>query len=123
MPLSLSATHAINGFVRASLINSRYGLDLLTDGEIDGINIDLETAEMAQSYCDRVRARNRLGVTSGPTIEMIFRDNDHYHLVRAVEGVPDVLIHVVIDRHTGNLVHARNVVASVTQDVAKALLH
>jgi hypothetical protein len=125
MPLSLAATRTINGFVRASLINSRYGLDLLTEvdnSDDDGFNLDLETAEMAQFYCNRQKAREELGYQTG-ALEMIIREGDRYHLMRMVDGVPDVLVHVVIERHSANLLNARSLLATITSDVGRELLH
>ena len=122
MNLSLAETRSIGGFVRASLINARHGFDFMMEklDESETANLDRETATMAQTYSKRVRDRQQLGCNKS-TVELIIREDERYHLMRSVDGVPDVLVHVVLDRRRANLLNARARLAHISRDVSAGL--
>ncbi|MEO8531754.1 MAG: hypothetical protein ABI459_11055 [Deltaproteobacteria bacterium] len=122
MTVNLVATRSIGGFVRASLINARHGFDFMMErlDDSETANLDRETAEMAETYSKRVRDREQLGCST-KTIDMIVREDDRYHLMRSVEGVPDVLLHVVLDRKNASLLRACTRLATITRELSVGL--
>lgn len=121
MTLSLAATRDISGFIRANLINSRYGMGLVSEHADDDFpDPDLETAAMTQTYALGTAALRDLG-PGDQRDDLLVTLEDYYHLMRAVDGVPEVFMHVVLDRRSADLDAARLRLAHITRDVSNEL--
>ncbi|MEO8531753.1 MAG: hypothetical protein ABI459_11050 [Deltaproteobacteria bacterium] len=122
LSVNLAETRSIGGFVRASLINARLGMDVMMErlDESETADLDTETAEMSKTYSKRLRDREQLGCST-ENIDMIIRDDERYHLMRSVDGMPDVMLHVVLDRKNASLLRARTRLASITRNISESL--
>ena len=110
MTLSLAATRAISGFVRANLINSRYGMGLVSERTDDDFpDTDMENAEMSETM---------RGLGRAPYEDLILTIEDHYHVIRPLDGMPELFLHVVLDRKSTDLDTARQRLARITRDVS-----
>jgi predicted regulator of Ras-like GTPase activity (Roadblock/LC7/MglB family) len=118
MTLSLAAARTIQGLIRANLINSRYGMGLMSEHVTDDFpDSDMETAAMTETYSAGARALHELGQDDQQE-DMILTLDDYYHVMRAVEGVPEVFMHVVLDRRSADLDAARARMAKIARDVS-----
>jgi hypothetical protein len=115
MTLSLAATRDISGFIRANLINSHYGMGLVSEHADDDFpDPDMETAAMADTFA---AGGDRWG-DAMPNEDFVVAIEDYYHVMRALDGVPELFMHVVLDRKSTDLDAARQRLAHITRDVS-----
>ena len=121
MPLSLAATRSIHGFVRANLINAHYGMGLMSEGVPDGVtDLDMETAAMTQTFAAGRQALHELGHDDDQE-DLIITLHDQYHMMRGVDGMPEVFMHLVLNRGAADLAEARQILAEIGQSISADL--
>jgi hypothetical protein len=122
MSLTLAATRNMNGFVRANLINAYYGMGLISETtpghETD---CDTESVIMTQTFTAGQKALRDLGHDADHEDVVITLD-DVYHVLRPLDDVPEVFVHVVLNRQAAHLDEARGQLATISRDVSHEML-
>ena len=106
MTVSLAATRDISGFIRANLINARYGMGVASSEEFPD---DVENAEVSE----KMRLLRR-----PPDEDLVLTVEDHYHVIRPLDGMPELFMHVVLDRRSTDLAAARACMAQIARSVS-----
>ena len=101
----LSHLSSMNGFICACIFETQSGFPVVATG--NGIDFD----EVGSAMCEVMQAHDSVpdyyGRDCTPTEEIVFNLGNQVHMLRPLTGDTAYFAHLVLERSTTNLGHAR----------------